>query len=276
MGQTSFENTHFSGAAQFEVCDFRGDVVFRSMKKDKDATVGFCEDAFFAGSRFWGAVEFSNLVMNDVSFARTQFNKEAIFSSLSLKDVSFLYVDLSRNVRFYNVVWEERHGRYYLKDELESGVLETEHERLDAVKKQYGELVSYYDDVRDSESGEKFFISEMQVKAKKAKFYEKPVFALYNITSKFGTSWLRAASLLLFLIFIFSPTVVCFSSEVDGYLSALVKTIQLLLLHKNAYVELKSDAIFFVYVLLQLAMLSQVALFSLAIRRRFRRGGVPS
>ncbi|TIH11686.1 hypothetical protein D0S45_19660 [Marinifilum sp. JC120] len=278
----SFENTAFDPpidgdksyySTEIQNCDFKGDVIFRGTKKGHQA--GFHTQAFLTNSRFWGKAEFYDLVMNDVSFTRSQFNKEAVFSNLSLENVSFLYVDLSQACRFYNVRWRELEERLLLKDELESVVLNGANERFEAVKKQYGELVNYYDDVRDSERSEKFFRSEMYVKSKLASFYEKPAFWLYKISSMYGTSWGRAAFVLFFLLFGICPVVVMRIDSGVDYWHALRKAVSLVLLDKNVYSKEVSDMAFFAYVYMQLLILGQVALLFLAVRRRFRRGGVP-
>ncbi|NRB61418.1 MAG: hypothetical protein HRU40_00005 [Saprospiraceae bacterium] len=283
----SFDESLFEKIVDFTHVKFNEDVTFRGFNENKPDS-GFKSDAFFNFAAFLGRVEFNNWNFGYVTFLRANFDKEAIFVKIDLSNTVFHYVDLDKNIYFYDVKWREKKDRLlFLEEEGLESYDETDDEIIDInhALKHYNELVSYYDKKRDVKTSERFYFSEMTARCRIAKWYEKPIFNIYSCASRYGTSWFRAFMLLLLLLFVICPLIFIISEidsiknmvmlDISSFTTSLTYSFQCLLLHKALYINVTPHE-FFIRVFCQLLILGQTALLLLAIRRNFRRSAPSS
>jgi len=106
-----FTGTQFSGNTYFIVAKFMGEVYFSEARFSRDAgfrLAKFSGKAKFTGNTFEGEVQFRDLIINGT----------LVFQNVNLKNAYFLVTDL-RHIDFISCKWNEKGGRYVLKEEIE-------------------------------------------------------------------------------------------------------------------------------------------------------------
>lgn len=284
QSNSRFDEVTFKGVADFGAAKFNGDAIFRSFEKEENKT-GFHSEANFVFTSFFGRVEFNNWLCAEMVFTRADFDKEAIFSQVDLSNAKFHFVDLNKNIYFYNVKWKKNKKRYCFTEESDDqdpllGAYESDFGVKQALK-HYSELVAYYDKMRDVRVSEDFFFAEMSLREEQSGTLEKLLYSIYRLSSKYGTSISRAIYILIFLVFMFAPILlflsqeptlkIAMSSYYENYWLYLKKSLQAVMVHKSYYEGLSLHG-FFVSAFIQIMLLGQLALSILAIRRGLRRG----
>ncbi|NRB63319.1 MAG: pentapeptide repeat-containing protein, partial [Saprospiraceae bacterium] len=282
----NFDESLFEKTVDFEKVIFNSDVTFRAFNENT-AETGFKSNVYFTYTAFLGRVEFNNWDFEYVTFLRANFDKEAVFEKVDLCNTSFHFVDLDKNIYFYNVKWRKIKNRFLFNEEEGKFIYGEVSDKISNIQqalKHYNELVSYYDKKRDVKTSELFYVSEMTARFKIANWYEKPIFIIYLCASRYGTSWPRAFVLLLLVLFIICPSIFIISEInsitnmvkfISSVKTSLIYSFQALLLHKALYINVTPHE-FFVRVFCQLLLLGQTALLLLAIRRNLRRSAPSS
>lgn len=246
-------------------------------------------------------------------------NAEVSLDGLELVETTFLDTNLER-VNFRNVLWS-RHRSFWknwaaLWDEvrpLSEGEVERDYEGL---AENYRQLVLNCERKRDYELAEDFHIGEMEMRRKKKGallikgfLVERPkwwrqtrerlnTYTVYQISSNYGTSYMRALLMLIALLLCFSLAFlysgfritengttrvveynllsnsdhrpVSLKQWIRDYVAAISLSTSILTFQKERFEPATQVAQFWLYIA-SVVLTGQSAMILLALRRRFRR-----
>jgi len=313
-GEVSFKNCIFTDEVYFENTEFREKVSFEDAK--------FKEYANFIGATFNKEADFKLAIFNDVSFYDAKFKDVALFneaefngfvrfeggndnpvfySEVEFNDVSFkkpdevefIKVDLSKasfinanieDVRFIDVKWEGK-GRIFRRKAIYDEILidKGEFEDYELVADVYRRLRASYEKRLQYPYAGDFYIGEMEMKRKNAKFRGKPVknrffrFILQNfsLTAFYKYFSLYGENYWLPLIWVLS-TIVFFGYvfKLIGIHNPWVASMLTFFQMPPKYIEaqLESNLLLSTVVISErLAGVLFMALFVLALRRKFKK-----
>jgi len=283
LNKSTFNNTIFKGISSFINAIFNDIVNFNNSQFKDDSSF---DEAEFRGycllniTKFYERVYFTNTEFKKQAHFKYIYNSgEIIFDNIKMENLIFDKVNLSKNFTFSNVIWKELNSQIVLlsfdKD----------------AKKHFHELVNYYDSTREFDMAEKMFISEMELRREIAldekQFLTAFGFWIYNMFSKYGTSWTRAL-ITLCIMLITIPLIMQLNTfeiketidnyyvnthmSLSSYFEHFKEPFRMLLLHKDIYNAPNNTGWNFgIRIFSQLILLGQAALMFLAIRRSFRR-----
>lgn len=307
--KAEFEGAEFNDNANFVKTVF-GESYFTATKFKKTTKfdrVRFTNTKFssaeFCGELIFDHVEFLNLIALDgvtlcgkASFdVQVDARNRLAFRNMSLVRAEFGKSNVE-NIDFENVKWVETEiYRFRIADEPEVStfgrVSDEIRKKLEQARRLYRQLRLNYDKAGEYENGGKFYVSESEM----SYLMLPPVYrwihprGLYKRASRYGESIVQAASLMVGLIFIFAllywiislarpiwfkepPKMLGPDSLVTlSWWEAVWLSLQAS--KPTADLGLSPKTIVYWLVFAEgLVLPTQIALFLLAIRRRFRRG----
>ncbi len=308
-GYAYFDAAKFSKSAVFEEAKFSGDVYFTGAEFSGDAV--FWRANFFCNAYFWGAKFFEYAIFEEAKLCgnthfegaefqqRTDFSKvqtakdatvdfqrarllkpqQAFFHHVDLSRWSFLDTDLCR-IDFDDVTWGTIRRlwsrRTALFDEIRVSDKKVEKEYLAKVERLYRHLKQNYESQRDYSRAGDFYYGEMEMKRRQLNPLGQIPFWIYRILSGYGESYPRALFWLIamWLGFALLFTVVGYTDEwgnrADLWRSLIYSAQSMTLLREpkitfhNVYGQL-------VELVASVLGVIQIALFGLALQRRFKR-----
>jgi len=329
--QTSFSYADFADEAHFSGAKFKALVDFRGTKFVN--TAWFSGTKFFERARFAGGLDHSSFqdkaIFKDLGLAR---EADVVFQRVDLGKASFIDTDLE-GILFRDVSWHQpsqglvRMTRPIgLWDEFapleintvaefyQAEILSVRSDRdFEKIAENYRQLVLNYESHRDYDMAESFHIGEMETRRKKKgagtsskawRFTQQwmNAFAVYRISSNYGTSYRQAIMILVLLVLLFSLAFlysgfrpvkgaasqldrpieynlqpdsehrkVRFAQWASDYGSAVSLSLSIITFQKDRFYEpLEGWSRFWLYVGV-VVLTAQGALVLLAIRRQFRR-----
>ncbi len=320
----NFSRAKFDGVADFDGVVFHGEVNFSEAQFNKGASfrgscfnrrVDFSKATFAQRILFSPEGNFSPPARKDGCFlADCSFNElllkkdvEVIFENVNLSKASFTGTNIE-SFTFHDVQWASLksklgrwfRGNYGLWDELQpiSKYADYDYEKI---AENYSQLVLNYENKRDYDAAEHFHIGEMEIRRKKKKFSWLNGYAIYAVSSRYGTSYIQAFVVLFSIMAVFSTIFLvsgfklsetsndtvriinydacrtCYLSFstlyqfILDYIDALAYSASLITLQRMRYYEpvgmlTRIGSYFAMFILI-----AQAALVLLAIRRRFKR-----
>jgi hypothetical protein len=290
-----FEEAKFSKDAYFTGAEFSGDAVFWRANFSENAYfwgVKFFEYATFEEAEFSGNTHFEGAEFRQrADFSRVETAKDATvnFQRIRLlkpQQVFFHHVDLSRwsfldtdlrRIDFDDVTWGTIRRllsrRTALFDELN---VSNQKDELAKVERLYRHLKQNYESQRDYGRAGDFYYGEMEMKRRQLNPLGQIPFWIYRILSGYGESYPRALFWLvvMWLLFAVLFTVVGYTDEwgnhADLWRSLIYSAQSMTLFHEP---NITFDSAWGKAIKLVASVLGviQIALFGLALQRRFKR-----
>ena len=342
----SFVSARFLGNVNFSFANFKNGARFGSaIPLGARNVVSYCfeKDVIFSGARFSGDIEFlgndsQNWKVNfrgeahEAQFWKDMlFGGRAIFHAIRISPgarVTFNSVDLSRasfqltditSFEFKSVIWRKFGSRAGLIDEDANGDFGPRGFPIEKVAENYRQLVLNYEATRNYELAEDFHYGEMEIRRrafinntgnKYLRYFRGFVtdFAIYKVSSRYGTSHARALLILALLVLSFAlammyagfipdskiehiqgsgfsmekeinydlfpgPSIVEveFGQWLSDYSKALLFAVATSTFQKERYFEPSGNASKFVVVFFVIVIAAQAAMFLFALRRHFKR-----
>lgn len=294
LGDASFTHATFSADVRFDQCTFVNRVSFRRARFA--GCVDFEHDAGRGGQRmFDDELDFAYVTQSD----RTRI----CFAEVDLSLATFLATDLE-TIRFRNVRWNEIDGRAALCDEVLlrqddrrvwpfAFIQPGRHTSYGRVNENYRQLVLNYEKRREYSVAEDFHIGELET-ARRSRVLPL-AYGLYSFLSIYGTSYVRALMVLVLTFLILASlfllagfrlvaegTFVAYDIAPDGSwppASALARDFREACLLVLSTVTVSRYRLYepvswegrLLLPVTVIALASQLALFLLALRRRFKR-----
>ncbi|MEO1080918.1 MAG: pentapeptide repeat-containing protein [Pseudomonadota bacterium] len=335
-----FHDAVFHGATRFSSVEFLDQAFLCNTHFHDDCTFSgnFYGYTNFCGAQFESSAAFEGFGGEPVFHGMVLFENLSIatdarvsFTNLSLAKADFYDTDLEK-IRFTNVAWNTMLGRDSLwgevrllkidKDEnarKEHGIdIRHSSPQIEKLASSYAQLVRNYEQRRDVDTAEAFHICEMEMRRRKIAIgIQNPklravrehcnVFGLYKLSSIYGSSYARAAFVLISLVLLFAmlflwsgiaPTAAVQSAgsspAPDGliryqllpdathplpapkdwlmdYGRALIFTLSITTFQRNSYYSSASRATDLFAMLAFIIIGAQAALLLFAVRRRFKR-----
>jgi uncharacterized protein YjbI with pentapeptide repeats len=294
-GGAYFLETTFSGDANFVRAKFSGETDFWKAKFSGDADFSgaeFSEDAYFGEAKFFGKIDFNTAEFRQrADFYKVETAKNATVNFQGVKllkpqQVFFHHVDLSRwsfldtdlrRIDFNDVTWGTIRRllsrRTALFDELN---VSNQKDDLAKVERLYRHLKQNYESQRDYGRAGDFYYGEMEMKRRQLNPLGQIPFWIYRILSGYGESYPRALFwlIVMWLLFAVLFTVVGYTDEwgnhADLWRSFIYSAQSMTLFHepKITFDNTLGQAVELVASVLGVI---QIALFGLALQRRFKR-----
>jgi uncharacterized protein YjbI with pentapeptide repeats len=340
----SFVRARFSGNVNFSFASFKDGARFGcaipSGAPNWDS-YSFEKDVFFSGARFSGDIEFLG---NDTQHWKigggvreTQFWKDklfggqaifhavrilpgarVVFDSVDLSRASFLLTDVT-SFEFKSVIWHKLGARFGLIDEIPNGDYGPRGFPVEKVAENYRQLVLNYETTRNYDLAEDFHYGEMEMRRrafiintrnKYLRCFREFItdFAIYRVSSLYGTSHVRALFILVTLALSFALIMmyagfrpesqieqiqgsssrvekeinydffpgqfiveVGFRQWLSDFCKALLFAIATSTFQKERYFQPSGTASKFFVVVFVILIAAQAAMFLFALRRRFKR-----
>ncbi len=283
--KANFSDATFQGGAYFSFAKFQGEANFGGATFQHKADYGratFQGEANFNRATFKGPASFEDalfIIMDEemedfIRFRRVKFDspEDIRFDNCNLSRVSFIHTDITR-VKFRNISWPHT---YMLCDEelFERKKSDLEPYKADRdltienVLTVYRMLRENYEYNVDYETAGKFFVGEMEARRRNASSHpDKIILWLYKTLTLYGQSYTRPLYSLLGLIalFTFLRALILFFQGMASI------TIMLDLILESFAVSLQLKGTEGIDVIQRILSLPLLALFGLALRRRFER-----
>lgn len=220
-----FRDATFDGLADFASATFDGDTSFSQATFSQGVSLG--------RSRIRAELDFSRSVVGppakpepsqahaaaakpviDLSEARIEGRGRAYLTQMNFaapRPCRFRLLDCElHGIRFDDVNWYREKGRIVVQDELDlrEGAASPAAQRRPThglVAMVYGRLVTNFDSARDYDHAEECFCSTMEVKRRDhaEKVASRVGIRLYGLASKYGSSYVRASVVCLFILVAF-------------------------------------------------------------------------
>jgi uncharacterized protein YjbI with pentapeptide repeats len=273
-----FGNTYFSGA------EFSGEAYFWEAK--------FYGNAYFGGTKFFGKIDFNTAEFRQLAdFSEVQTAKDATVDFqwvrfLKPQQVFFHHVDLSRwsfldtdlrRIDFNDVTWGTIRRllsrRTALFDELN---VSNQKDDLAKVERLYRHLKQNYESQRDYGRAGDFYYGEMEMKRRQLNPLGQIPFWIYRILSGYGESYPRALFwlIVMWLLFAVLFTVVGYTDEWGNHADlwrSLIYSAQSMTLFHELNITFHSAWGKAIKLVASVLGVIQIALFGLALQRRFKR-----
>ncbi|ODS35326.1 MAG: hypothetical protein A7316_04060 [Candidatus Altiarchaeales archaeon WOR_SM1_86-2] len=277
--------TKFKGKANFGLAQFNGDVLFFKAEFNSKAnfegakfidckadfrSARFCDSAKFVGDCFPSSASFYHSVFEQP--------KKVEFESMDLSNVSFLHCHGIENFRFVDENWNIKYGRNAVYDEIKLDKSKDKNYRL--VEEVYRKLrLNYERNLRFSEAGD-FYIGEMEMRRKNARVKNKIEYALiifYNLASHYGESYLRPLYWMFGITFLFALGYAEFNSlnPFNFELGDIFRFLGYFGISMSVFFQMPPEYLPYTFAITLERLLGAlfVALFVLALRRKFKKGG---
>jgi len=294
-----FWGAEFTQRADFSIATFSHGADFRGATF---ANIASFDGAIF-GRRASEDIDVSSSAIADFRFAKFLMPNEVIFSQANQEGHEKLRVRFvgcsTETVRFEDVNWHRENGRMVLQDELDLRANLEEASRHEQIAIAYRRLINNFEKSRSYDLAEDCAIGLMEMKRlDPAKFlfagrlgpcYEKwpwlrwvgehvSVTNLYRLASNYGSSYVRAFGVLALLLLAFallftlsgvSPN----PSRNAGALApaGLIHAVEVVTFQSPTRYVAGNGLGWMLEQVERLLVAAQVALFLLALRRRFRR-----
>lgn len=293
--KADFAETKFSKEARFEEAIFFEETYF--------TRATFYRNANFYNTMFYGGASFAEASFKDTSFMEATFSKFVDFSCaqthkraivsftnvkcLQPQQVRFHHVDLSRwsfldtdlhRIDFHDVTWAQARKflghRPALFDELN---VTNKKEDLAKVEQLYRHLKQNYESQRDYARAGDFYYGEMEMKRRQQSWPKQIPFLLYRWMSDYGESYGRALIVLIamWLTFALLFTLIGYSdpttSDPPSFARSLIYSAQSMTLFHEPKIVFHSIWGQAVELIASILGVIQIALFGLALQRRFKR-----
>ncbi len=286
-GDAQFMEANFSGEVDFVLANFSGDANFRR--------AGFSRDTIFAWASFLKSVDFSyvksgSVIFQDVNCLGPQ---QVRFHHVDLSRWSFLNTDL-RRIDFDDVTWALTRKflshRTALFDELN---VSSRKDDLASVERLYRHLKKNYESQRDYGRAGDFYYGEMEMKRRQLNAPGQIPFWLYRLMSGYGENYRQALAVLIGMWIVFAVLFVLIGYtdkemglSVQRFLTwnpsglgetfadfarSLIYSAQSMTLFHEPNITFHSVWGQAVELLASILGVIQIALFGLALQRRFKR-----
>lgn len=270
-GEANFSKVTFSRSVFFTRAIFKEAVIFDNAiigpKQGDPTCLSRAEDAS-AVAYFWGT-EF--LKPDQVQFLKV--NKNCVHGLRA----RFVNCNMER-VRFEDVNWYREKSRMVLQDELDRRANLKEADSYEQVAIAYRRLISNFENSRAYDLAEDCSIGAMEMKRLDP---DQPIFVrlavnLYRWASNYGSSYQRALGVLALMVMAFgllyslaglTPKLGQTVLEPVG----LIHAVEVATFRSETHAIAGSGLAWFLEILERALIPAQVALFLLALRRRFRR-----
>jgi uncharacterized protein YjbI with pentapeptide repeats len=289
-GEANFRGAEFFEGANFSEAKFSGDTCFEGAK--------FCGNTHFKEAEFRQRADFSRVETAEdatVNFQRIRLLKpqQVFFHHVDLSRWSFLDTDL-RRIDFDDVTWGTIRRllsrRTALFDELN---VSNQKDKLAKVERLYRHLKQNYESQRDYGRAGDFYYGEMEMKRRQLNPLGQIPFWIYRILSGYGESYPRALFwlIVMWLGFAVLFTVVGYTDKemgisVQRYLTwnpsewwgtisdiarSLIYSAQSMTLFHELNITFHSAWGKAIKLVASVLGVIQIALFGLALQRRFKR-----
>jgi uncharacterized protein YjbI with pentapeptide repeats len=283
-GDANFGGAKFSGYANFQGAEFSEGASFSEAK--------FYGNAYFGGTKFFGEIDFNTAEFRqlaDFSKVETAKNATVHFQGVKLlkpQQVFFHHVDLSRwsfldtdlrRIDFNDVTWGTIRRllsrRTALFDELN---VSNQKDDLAKVERLYRHLKQNYESQRDYGRAGDFYYGEMEMKRRQLNPLGQIPFWIYRILSGYGESYPRALFwlIVMWLLFAVLFTVVGYTDEWGNHADlwrSLIYSAQSMTLFHEPKITFDNTLGQAVKLVASVLGVIQIALFGLALQRRFKR-----
>lgn len=274
------------GRATFTQRAFFGGATFTQGADFEEAT--FTEAADFT-STLWGAGKDAPVGETVVEPAIADF-RDAKF--IKPEQVRFLQVNakgrqgfrgrfvncLTKGVLFEDVQWHREKGRMVLQDELDRLANASGAATYEQVAAAYRRFVINFDEAKHYDLSEDCMIGAMEMKRLDP---DQPIFVrravnLYRWASNYGSSYLWALGVLVFMVGVFGPfySLSGLTPKPERTVLepvGLIHSVEVATFKSETHAIAGSGVAWFLEILERVLIPAQVALFLLALRRRFRR-----
>ncbi|MDE3242567.1 MAG: pentapeptide repeat-containing protein [Nitrospirota bacterium] len=297
-----FGEATFAQAANFWAATFTQRANFRQATFTEEVDFGLA--TFTEGADFWGAMftEGADFTLTLWGYGKDDLAREAggepaiaSFHSVRLmkpEKVCFLRVNEKsrqgfrgrfvgcpiKGVLFEDVDWHREKGRMVLQDELDRLANDEEAASYEQVAAAYRRFIINFDEAKQYDLSEDCVIGAMEMKRLDP---AQPAFVrlavnLYRVASNYGSSYLRALLVLALLVVAFgllysfvglTPRLGQTVLEPIG----LIHAVEVATFKSETHAIAGSGAAWFLEIFERVLIPAQVALFLLALRRRFRR-----
>jgi len=303
-----FEDVKFDKNAGFENTLFSGNASFFNVEFSSNAN--FKHTIFYNAVRFIGKnnnkVFPTKNTVADFSFSTFDNPERVEFVNVDLSKTSFLHCQGIEKFRFVDVEWARKTELIVFREKAiydETVIYEGKHENYELVGEVYRKLrINYERNLRYADAGD-FYVSEMEMKRKNAKLHGIKIgkegiiniilrflirnfslTAFYRYFSYYGETYLLPLFWILAIIFIFFPVLL----STDPLTSAQIvfqstpdklneKVSDLVINLDGIYSSLKIGTITinsgWLVLIERIAGILFIALFVLALRRKFKKGG---
>jgi uncharacterized protein YjbI with pentapeptide repeats len=272
-GDTNFWESEFSGDADFSRAEFSGDANFVGAEFSGDAN--FWRAEFRQRADFSGVETAKNATVN-FQWVRFLKPQQVFFHHVDLSRWSFLDTDL-RRIDFDDVTWGTIRRllsrRTALFDELN---VSNQKDELAKVERLYRHLKQNYESQRDYGRAGDFYYGEMEMKRRQLNPLGQISFWIYRILSGYGESYPRALFWLvvMWLLFAVLFTVVGYTDEWGNHADlwrSLIYSAQSMTLFHELNITFHSAWGKAIKLVASVLGVIQIALFGLALQRRFKR-----
>lgn len=297
LGKANFKNAVFFGEADFRNVEFAGRAYFVKAKFIKIADfrwARFSEEADFWHAQFsteanFNGAQFADRVVFDgdyeegkeifsenhlTSFAYVIFKKPARveFRRAKLRQCCFINTDISK-ADFTEVKWKIKKGVLTQRRIVYDETAVKEKKNYETVEKVYRQLKKNYEDRGSYGEAGDFHYGEMEMLRLSQKGIIKYISltSFYKYLSGYGERWWLALIWLIFAIFLFFPVLYLKSGLAANYTTALFRSLDISTFQKTEIIETITLWGKLSEVFQRIFIPSQLTLFLLAIRRKFRR-----
>jgi len=285
-GNTYFEGAKFSGNTHFEGAEFRQRADFSGVETAKNATVHFQGVKLLKPQQvFFHHVDLSRWSFLDTDLRRIDFN-----------DVTWGTIPSISPLRSRRWIrrWERRHlsRRFLLRllrlrlrltptrtaifDEIRVSKEKVKKARLAKVERLYRHLKQNYESQRDYGRAGDFYYGEMEMKRRQLNPLGQIPFWIYRILSGYGESYPRALFwlIVMWLLFAVLFTVVGYTDEWGNHADlwrSLIYSAQSMTPFHELNITFHSAWGKAIKLVASVLGVIQIALFGLALQRRFKR-----
>jgi hypothetical protein len=299
-GGAYFLETTFSGDANFVRAKFSGETDFWKAKFSGDADFSgaeFSEDTYFGEAKFFGKIDFNTAEFRQragFSGVETAKNATVNFQGVRLlkpQQVFFHHVDLSRwsfldtdlrRIDFNDVTWGtirrlwSRRTAIFDEISVSNEKVKVPKEYLAKVERLYRHLKQNYESQRDYGRAGDFYYGEMEMKRRQLNPLGQIPFWIYRILSGYGESYPRALFwlIVMWLLFAVLFTVVGYTDEWGNHADlwrSLIYSAQSMTLFHEPKITFDNTLGQAVELVASVLGVIQIALFGLALQRRFKR-----
>jgi uncharacterized protein YjbI with pentapeptide repeats len=284
-----FGKAEFFGNTYFSEAEFSGEAYFWEAK--------FYGNAYFGGTKFFGEIDFNTAEFRqraDFYKVETAKNATVHFQGVRLlkpQQVFFHHVDLSRwsfldtdlrRIDFNDVTWGtirrlwSRRTAIFDEISVSNEKVKVPKEYLAKVERLYRHLKQNYESQRDYGRAGDFYYGEMEMKRRQLNPLGQIPFWIYRILSGYGESYPRALFwlIVMWLLFAVLFTVVGYTDEWGNHADlwrSLIYSAQSMTLFHEPKITFDNTLGQAVELVASVLGVIQIALFGLALQRRFKR-----
>ena len=289
-GATFTEETYFQGATFTKMADF-GDATFTKGADFSRATFG--DKADFGGATFQNSVKFigeenNKLFISQADFSYSVFEtpENVEFVDVNLSKMSFLHCkDIDKIARFERIKWAKKDGRNAIYDEIKLD--ENKNKNYEYVAEIYRKLrLNYERNLRFSEASD-FYIGEMEMRRKNVKLFGREtknrilnlIFRNISLTAWYRNFSYYGESYFLPLLWIFAVIIgfgylfsndFLASAQIFFWINPPAESLNVRNFELGINFIINSG---WLVLLERILSVLFIALFVLALRRKFKKGG---